>query len=80
MRQLTPELLDHLPADDPGAMRSRRDLRRINAFMGNEAWILRQIPGDTPRITEFGAGDGGLLKRIHQRHPDTPLSAIDLMP
>ena len=80
MRQLTPELLDHLPVDDPGAMRSRRDLRRINVFMGNEGWILSQIPQDTPSITEFGAGDGGLLKRIHHRHPGTPLAAIELMP
>lgn len=80
MRSLTPELLDHLPADDPRAMRARRDLRRINVFMGNESWILSQIPQDTPRIAEFGAGDGGLLKRIHHRHPDTPLAAIDLMP
>jgi hypothetical protein len=32
MRKLTAELLDHLPHDDPGAMRSRADLRRINFF------------------------------------------------
>ena len=34
-RRLEPELLDQLPADDPRAMRSRRDLTRINGFMAN---------------------------------------------
>jgi len=30
-RLLVPEILDHLPPDDPRAQRSRRDLARINA-------------------------------------------------
>ena len=44
MRLLTPELLDLLPADDPRAQRSRRDLARINVVMmqhrdhGQGAW------------------------------------------
>ena len=33
-RVLEPETLDHLAPDDPVAQRSRRDLRRVNAFMG----------------------------------------------
>ena len=36
-RIVQPELLDELPPDDPRAMRSRRDLRRINAWMRNHA-------------------------------------------
>ena len=79
-RKLTPEFLDHLPPDDPGAMRSRRDLRRINRFMGNESWILSQIPPTTPRITELGAGDGSLLRQIHTQFPSIPLTGCDLMP
>jgi hypothetical protein len=80
MRKLTPELLDHLPPDDPGAIRSRRDLRRINTFMGNDSWILRNIPADTPHITEIGSGDGNLLSKIHKRLPTIPLTACDLAP
>jgi hypothetical protein len=34
-RRLEGEWLDELPADDPRARRSRADLRRINAIMGN---------------------------------------------
>lgn len=80
MRQLTPELLDHLPHDDPGAIRSRRDLRRINTFMGNDSWILRNISTETPSITEIGTGDGNLLSKIHNRFPAIPLIACDLAP
>ena len=48
-RTVIPELLDHLPADDPHAMRSRRDLRRINFLMGNERWIRRTLTRDFPK-------------------------------
>lgn len=50
-RKLTPEILDSISHDDPGAIRSRRDLRRINRFMGSESWILQNIPPDTSSIT-----------------------------
>ena len=36
-RIVQPELLDSLPPGDPRAMRSRRDLRRVNAWMRNHA-------------------------------------------
>lgn len=79
-RKLTPEILDGIPHDDPGAIRSRCDLRRINRFMGNESWILRNIPRNPKAITEIGAGDGHLLSRIARAYPDTPISAHDLAP
>ncbi len=34
-RTVVPELLDELPPDDPRAMHSRGDLRRVNRLMGN---------------------------------------------
>jgi hypothetical protein len=80
MRKLTPELLDHLPHDDPGARLSRRDLRRINFFMGNERWIASMIPSTERSITEIGAGDGHLLSRIANQHPDAAIAAYDLAP
>ena len=80
MRKLTPELLDHLHHDDPGAIRARRDLRRINAFMGNERWISSVIPEDSKQITEIGAGDGHLLFRLAREYPGATITAYDLAP
>lgn len=84
-RILVPELLDSLPADDPGAIKSRRDLRRINALMGNFRWLRRRIqesagPEDT--IVEIGAGDGGLARNLCAGRPELARSwqALDLAP
>ncbi len=80
MRKLTPELLDHLPHDDPGAIRSRSDLRRINRFMGNEGWITSVIPKYSNHITEIGAGDGHLIFKISQQRPEAKITAYDFAP
>lgn len=80
MRKLTPELLDHLPHDDPGALCSRRDLRRINYVMGNERWIASKIPDSARSITEIGAGDGHLLSRLVREHPGAAITAYDFAP
>lgn len=83
-RIVEPELLDHLPHDDPAARRSRRDLRRINSLMGNERWILRALEpfatATTERICELGAGDGGLAEKIQRRFPACRVIACDLAP
>jgi hypothetical protein len=68
-RTLEPEWLDELPADDARAMRSRRDLRRINALMMNDTLVARDLrrvfPGEPPRrIAEIGAGDGDFMLRV----------------
>jgi hypothetical protein len=70
-RRLEPELLDQLPADDPRAMRSRRDLTRINGFMANAramATALRAgaaVAGRQPRtIVDLGSGDGQAMLRV----------------
>jgi SAM-dependent methyltransferase len=78
-RRVDPEWLDELPAHDPRAQRSRRDLVRINALMGNAAIVASELqkPGTDlnyrqmtnevcPRfsIAEIGAGDGGFLLRV----------------
>src|SRR4051794_21778458 len=70
-RTVKPEWLDELPADDPRAVRSRRDLRLVNRIMGH-ARILRAgldgaIATDSPHIAELGAGDGTLLLRALPR-------------
>lgn len=63
-RTVQPEILDHLPADDPEAIRSRKDLRRVNWFMGNARTLRREIerlPIRPSHIVEIGAGEGTLL-------------------
>ncbi len=83
-RSVIPEILDHLPADDPEAIRSRRDLRRINFLMGNERWIcrtIRKFPAAASRgIVELGAGDGALISKCAVMFPEVDLTACDLAP
>lgn len=68
-RRVEPELLDELPPEDARARRSRRDLHRINAWMGNArllARALRPVCDRSPpqRLVDLGAGDGRLLWRV----------------
>ncbi len=59
-RLVQPELLDELPPDDPRAMWSRRDLRRINAWMRNHAIMARAL-----RIQLNGRSGGRQTAAIH---------------
>jgi hypothetical protein len=83
-RVVIPEILDHLPADDPEALRSRRDLRRVNFLMGNERWVcraLQRFPNNTMRgIVEIGAGEGALCGKLARLFPQAPVAAYDLAP
>jgi hypothetical protein len=71
-RIVEPEWLDELPPDDPDAVRSRRDLCRVNAWMRHHtilASALRQaLNGRVPnQIVELGAGDGNFLLQVARR-------------
>jgi len=71
-RIVEPELLDELPADDPYARRSRRDLRRVNFLMGNADMLARELeklsPKNAPlKLVELGSGDGHGLLQVAQR-------------
>ena len=66
------EWLDELPANDPGAQGSRRDLKRLNSWMGHVRIVereLRSLPNTDRalRLAELGAGDGDFLLRIAHR-------------
>ena len=68
-RLIERELLDELPAEDPRAVRSRRDVRRLNVWMGHvgimQRILMRVRPWQAPaRIVELGAGDGTFLLRL----------------
>ena len=78
-RRVEPELLDVLPANDPFAMRSRRDLVVINAWMGNArimARALRAAFADRPlrRVAEVGAGDGRYALSVARRLARAPVA------
>jgi hypothetical protein len=84
-RRVEPETLDHLPEDDPSAIRSRRDLRRINRFMGNfsivDSLLSDSLVHPPTRIAELGAGDGSLALTLARRRarewPAVTLTVVD---
>jgi hypothetical protein len=62
--QIEAEWLDRLRADEPGALSSRRDLRRLNTIMGHAriiASVLRQERDlrSMRSLIDLGGGDGG---------------------
>jgi hypothetical protein len=85
-RHLVPELLDSLPPDDPRAMRSRRDLQRLNVLMRNDAFMARALrsafaDSRPARMIEIGAGDGTFLLQVGRRlcrfWPNVNVSLLD---
>ena len=88
-RHLQPELLDELAPDDPRAIRSRGDLRRINRLMATSsllgAPLNRILRGSFPvRLVDLGAGDGEVLLRLGRRHarpwPKISVELLDMQP
>jgi hypothetical protein len=68
-RKLQPELLDLLPPQDRGAIRSRQDLYRLNLLMAHprlvhEALLTAGSPQTPARLVELGAGDGRFALRL----------------
>jgi hypothetical protein len=85
-RQVEAEWLDSLPVHDPEAVGSRRDLERLNGWMGHRRIMARTLrsalEGPVPRrIVEVGAGDGGfmldLARRLSPRCPDVAVALVD---
>lgn len=82
-RVVAPEILDSLAPTDPAARRSRRDLRRLNSFLGCSRWILRSVRphNEAARlgIVELGAGEGELCRRLAEHMPGFPVTGLDLV-
>lgn len=84
-RVLQPELLDSLPAENTEAVRSRTDLRRVNAWMGHRRMLIRTLQtaplANVRRIVELGTGDGTfalwLATRLSQRWPKVEITLLD---
>jgi hypothetical protein len=66
------ELLDELPPQDLRAVQSRKDLERVNAWMGHCGVMARALQstynrGTGRHLVELGAGDGRFLLRVARR-------------
>jgi hypothetical protein len=71
-RNVEREWLDVLQSDDPRAIRSRNDLKRINACMLQSAIMARSLTDicrqNTPRtLLDLGSGDGTFMLRVARR-------------
>ena len=86
-RFVQPELLDTLPPGDSRAVRSRRDLCRVNSWMRHHTLMAdalkKAFNGHAPEhITELGAGNGNFLLRVAQKispgWPNIAATLIDL--
>jgi len=68
-RIVEPEWLDQLPADDPRAIRHRRDLRRINVII-QQSRIMANVlsahwsQSDPSTLLDLGSGDGTFMLRV----------------
>lgn len=84
-RRVAPEILDGLPPNDPRAIRSRGDLRRVNALMFQPqiaaSLLRRHLPEPPRRILEIGGGDGlfslSVARRLAQRWQGVEMVLLD---
>lgn len=72
LRNVEPELADHIPGDDPRALRFRQDLSRLNALAMTDRVMARALlkhwGSAAPReIVDLGGGDGAFMLRVAQR-------------
>ena len=88
-RVVESEWLDTLAADDPRAVRSRADLRRIHWLMATQTLLGQSLDSmlkgaPEARLVELGAGDGTLAlrlaRRLSSRWPKVTLGLLDLQP
>jgi hypothetical protein len=67
-RRVEPEILDALAPDDPRALRSRNELRRINRVMAQAGLMARALARSAPQgprtILDLGAGDGTFMLAV----------------
>jgi len=91
-RVVAAETLDGLLENDPRAIRSRRDLRRVHRAMGTRSIVLSALRAMAPprreaapwRVLELGAGDGSLMlgvaRALAPEWPPVELTLLDRQP
>lgn len=87
LRDVEPEALDQLRADDPRALRARCDLARIHRAMRSRSHLRDALltvaeNGAPRRVLEIGCGDGTLLAALAPRlnWPKVELTLLDREP
>ena len=88
LRAVHAEMLDALPPEAPEARASRRDLRRINALVGQSGIMVRSlrthVSRNPRRIVDLGCGDGhvalAIARRMARAWPGAELTLVDLQP
>lgn len=81
-RVIIPEILDSLNPADSRAIRSRRDLKLIDLYLGNSRWIVRQLKtqkSPSARMVEIGSGEGDLCRKIQTSIPSATITGLDLI-
>ncbi len=85
-RCVRPELLDELAPEDPKALQSRCDLRRVHRAMRTVSALKHalsrlRLAAQPKSVLELGAGDGSLLLRLaaalRPRWPGVKLTLLD---
>ncbi len=85
-RCVRPEILDGLAPEDPKALRSRGDLRRVHRAMRSiaalkYALVRLRLAASPKNILDLGAGDGTLLLRLaaelRPRWSDVKVTLLD---
>lgn len=83
-RKVIPEILDSLDAADSEAIRSRRDLRLINALMGNYRWLRSRLLDGAAAVEQWyetGSGDGPLAALFSTgEQGDLSVTGVDFAP
>jgi SAM-dependent methyltransferase len=85
VRRVEPEWLDTLRPDDPRAVRARRDLRRVNAWMMQSGIMARLLlrscaPARPRQMLDLGCGDGTFMLRVaRQLAPHWPYVTVILV-
>lgn len=83
VRVVGEEILDGLDPESPEAIRNRRELRWLNALMGNFGWFRKAIRASFPNgghFLEMGAGDGALGQYLNRQIPGIRVDGLDLWP
>lgn len=85
-RSVEPEWLDQLAAEDPRAIRHRRDLKRINALMLQPGIMAQALAkhwtrGNPRSLLDLGSGDGAFMlrvaRRLAARWPEVTVALLD---
>lgn len=65
-RVVEPEWLDELPSEEPRAIHSRADLRRLNWLMNHAGILARELSfiARPRRVLDLGGGDGAFALRL----------------